>query len=43
MNSVGEELGTIEELAIDLASGRIAYAVLFFSSFLGLDSKLFTI
>lgn len=43
VNPVGEELGIIEELVIDLEAGRIAYAVLSFSNFLGLSSKLFAI
>ncbi len=42
-NSSGEDLGTIEELMIDVESGRIAYAVLSFGGFLGLGDKLFAI
>lgn len=42
-NPVGEDLGRIEELMIDLGSGRIAYAVLSFGGFLGLGDKLFAI
>lgn len=42
-NPAGEELGTIEELMIDCASGRVAYAVLSFGGFLGLGSKLFAV
>lgn len=42
-NPQGEDLGNIEELAIDVASGRIAYAVLSFGGFLGLGDKSFAI
>jgi sporulation protein YlmC with PRC-barrel domain len=43
VNRAGEDLGKIEELMIDLQSGRIAYAVLSFGRFLGLGDKLFAI
>lgn len=43
VNRAGEDLGKIEELMIDLQSGRIAYAVLSFGGFLGLGDKLFAI
>lgn len=43
VNNEGEHLGKIEELMIDLADGRIAYAVLSFGGFLGLGNKLFAI
>ena len=42
-NSNGEDLGKIEDLMIDLYSGRIAYAVLSFGGFLGAGTKLFAI
>ncbi len=42
-NPMGEHLGKIEELMIDLATGRIAYAVLSFGGFLGMGDKLFAI
>lgn len=42
-NSQGEELGMIEDLAIDVGSGRTAYAILSFGGFLGLGDKLFAI
>ena len=42
-NAAGENLGRIEELMIDLASGRVAYAVLSFGGFLGVGDKLFAI
>lgn len=42
-NSDGEELGEIQEFMIDMASGRIAYAVLSFGGLLGLGDKLFAV
>ncbi len=42
-NSAGEDLGKIEEIMVDVASGRIAYAVLSFGGFLGIGDKLFAI
>lgn len=42
-NPQGEDLGKIEDLAIDLDAGRIAYAVLSFGGFLGLGDKHFAI
>ena len=42
-NSAGEDLGKIEDLMIDLHSGRIAYAVLSFGGFLKMGNKLFAI
>lgn len=43
VNSAGEDLGNIEEVMIDVSSGRVAYAVLSFGGFLGLGNKLFAI
>jgi sporulation protein YlmC with PRC-barrel domain len=43
VNYKGEDLGTIEEIMIDLDRGRVAYAVLSFGGFLGLGDKLFAI
>lgn len=40
-NLEGEDLGKIEELMIDLASGRVAYAVLSFGGLFGIGDKLF--
>jgi len=40
-NQVGEDLGTIEELMIDVPSGRVAYAIIAFGGFLGVGDKLF--
>lgn len=42
-NSAGENLGKIEELMIDLPSGRVAYAVLSFGGFMGMGDKLFAV
>lgn len=42
-NARGEKLGKIEDLMIDLKSGRIAYAVLSFYGFLGMGNKFFAI
>lgn len=42
-NSQGDNLGHIEDLMIDLTSGRVAYAVLSFGGVLGLGDKLFAI
>lgn len=42
-NRTGEDLGTIEEVMLDLASGEIAYAVISFGGFLGLGDKLFAV
>ncbi len=42
-NNLGENLGHIEDLMIDLTSGRVAYAVLSFGGILGLGDKLFAI
>lgn len=42
-NSQGEDLGKIEDLAVDPNSGRIIYAVLSFGGFLGLGEKYFAI
>ncbi len=42
-NAAGEDLGNIEEIMIDLESGRIAYAVLSFGGFLGIGDKLFAV
>jgi sporulation protein YlmC with PRC-barrel domain len=42
-NREGETLGSIKELMIDTATGRIAYAVLDFGGFLGIHNKLFAV
>ena len=42
-NGAGEHLGQIEEIMIDLPTGRVAYAVLSFGGFLGIGGKLFAV
>ncbi len=42
-NEAGEDLGKIEDLMIDVITGRIAYAVLSFGGVLGMGNKLFAI
>ena len=42
-NAAGEDLGKIEDLMIDLESGRVAYAVLSFGGLLKMGNKLFAI
>lgn len=42
-NMQEEELGTIEDLVVDLDTGRILYAVMDFGGFLGFGGKLFPV
>jgi hypothetical protein len=42
-NAAGDDLGKIEEIMLDVPSGRIAYAVLSFGGFLGMGNKLFAV
>ncbi len=42
-NKDGEDLGDIKELMIDMASGKVAYAVLSFGGLLGMGDKLFAV
>jgi sporulation protein YlmC with PRC-barrel domain len=42
-NSREEDLGDIKEIMLDMASGKVAYAVLSYGSFLGLGEKLFAV
>jgi sporulation protein YlmC with PRC-barrel domain len=42
-NTAGEDLGKVEEIMIDVASGRVAYVVLSFGGFLGIGDKLFAV
>lgn len=42
-NAAGEDLGKVEEIMIDIPSGRVAYAVLSFGGFLGMGNKLFAV
>jgi sporulation protein YlmC with PRC-barrel domain len=42
-NRDGEDLGKIEDFMIDRQRGCVAYAVLSFGGFLGMDEKLFAL
>lgn len=42
-NKAGEDLGDVKDLMIDMASGKVAYAVLSFGGVLGLGDKLFAV
>ena len=42
-NTEGEDLGKLEEIMIDVVSGKVAYAVLSFGGFLGMGNKLFAV
>jgi sporulation protein YlmC with PRC-barrel domain len=42
-NSAGEDLGKVEEIMLDVETGRVAYAVLSYGGFLGMGSKLFAV
>lgn len=42
-NSVGEDLGKVGEIMIDIPTGRVAYAVLSFGGFLRMGNKLFAV
>jgi sporulation protein YlmC with PRC-barrel domain len=42
-NSAGENIGKVDEIMIDIPSGRVAYAVLSFGGVLGMGSKLFAV
>jgi sporulation protein YlmC with PRC-barrel domain len=43
VNRQGESLGEIEDIMLDVPSGRIAYAVLSFGGVMGIGDKLFAI
>jgi sporulation protein YlmC with PRC-barrel domain len=42
-NHAGESLGKVDEIMIDIPSGRVAYAVVSFGGVLGMGNKLFAI
>lgn len=42
-NRDGEDLGDIKEFMIDMASGKVAYAVLSFGGLMGMGDKLFAV
>jgi sporulation protein YlmC with PRC-barrel domain len=39
----GRKLGKVDEIMIDIPSGRVAYAVMSFGGFLGMSDKLFAV
>ncbi len=43
VNGKGEDLGSIEDIMIDVQRGRVAYAVMSCGGFLGMGDKLFAI
>jgi sporulation protein YlmC with PRC-barrel domain len=43
VNLNGEHVGRIEELMVDVTTGRVAYAVLSFGGFFGFGGKLFAL
>ncbi len=43
VNLQGDKLGSIEDIMLDVRSGRVAYAVLSFGGILGMGDKLFAI
>ncbi len=43
VNRQGQDLGTIEDIMIDVQRGRVAYAVMSCGGFLGIGDKLFAI
>ncbi|WP_426191190.1 PRC-barrel domain-containing protein [Massilia sp. DWR3-1-1] len=43
LNRMGENLGDIKEIMIDMQSGKVAYAVLSFGGLLGIGEKLFAV
>lgn len=42
-NSAGDDLGKVDEIMIDIPSGKIAYAVLSFGGVMGMGNKLFAV
>lgn len=42
-NASGDDLGKIEDLMINTATGKVEYAVLSFGGFLGIGDKLFAV
>ncbi len=42
-NKDGEDLGDVKEIMTDMASGKVAYAVLSFGGVLGMGDKLFAV
>jgi len=42
-NPQGEDLGKVDEIMVDIPSGKVAYAVLSFGGVLGIGGKLFAV
>jgi sporulation protein YlmC with PRC-barrel domain len=42
-NSEGQDLGRVEEIMIDIPTGKVAYVVISFGGFMGLGDKLFAV
>ncbi len=42
-NAAGQDLGTLEEIMLDVPHGRIAYAIVSFGGFPGIANKLFAV
>ena len=42
-NSAGQDLGKVEDLVIDVNSGKVRYAAVSFGGFLGVGDKLFAV
>lgn len=42
-NSQGEDLGRVEEIMIDIPTGKVGYVVISFGGFLGMGDKLFAV
>ena len=42
-NSAGEDLGKVDEIMIDIPTGKVAYAVISFGGFMRMGNKLFAI
>jgi sporulation protein YlmC with PRC-barrel domain len=42
-NSAGDDLGKVDEIMIDIPTGRVAYAVISFGGFLRMGNKLFAV
>jgi sporulation protein YlmC with PRC-barrel domain len=43
VNLAGQDIGRVEELMVDVTTGRIAYVVLSFGGFMGFGNKLFAL
>ena len=43
VNSRGEDVGHVEDIMIDLSTGRVLYTVLSFGGILGIGNKLFAV